>query len=264
MNKKITLSKLKEMKHANEKIACLTSYDASFAKLQDEAGVEVLLVGDSLGMVLHGDMTTRNVSMDDMIYHTRLVSSACQRALVITDMPYQSYTSPEGAVENAKRIMKEGAADLVKLEGGKETSEIIAAIKNSGIAVCGHLGLTPQSFSTSEGFKVQATTQEAAEKLQQDALAIEQAGCDCIVIECVPAEVASEVTKALSIPTIGIGAGVYCDGQVLVLHDMLGITGKKFRFLKNFLEDNDSIADAIKAYITEVKNESFPAPKHFF
>ncbi len=264
MTKKITVNTLKEMKLAGEKIASLTSYDASFAKLQDEAGIDVLLVGDSLGMVLQGDKTTRNVTMNDMIYHTRLVNNVRQRAMLISDMPYQSYTTAEQAVKNAKKLVNEGGADLVKLEGGEEISEIITAIKNSGIPVCGHIGLTPQSFSTSDGFKVQATTQEAAEKLKQDALAIEAAGCDCMVIECVPAEVASDVTQTLDIPTIGIGAGVDCDGQVLVLHDMLGITGKKFRFLKNFLEGNDSIAEAIKAYISEVKNKSFPAAEHKF
>ena len=264
MTEKITVNTLKEMKVAGEKITCLTSYDASFAKLQDEAGIDVLLVGDSLGMVLQGDKTTQNVTMNDMIYHTRLVNNGRQRALLISDMPFQSYTSPERAVENAKKLVNEAGADIVKLEGGEEISEIITAIKNSGIAVCGHIGLTPQSFSTSDGFKVQATTREAAEKLKQDALAIETAGCDCMVIECVPAEVANDVTQTLDIPTIGIGAGVDCDGQVLVLHDMLGITGKKFRFLKNFLEGNDSIAEAIKAYISEVKNKSFPAAEHIF
>lgn len=264
MTKKVTDQTLKQMKKTGEKITCLTSYDASFARLQDQVGIDVLLVGDSLGMVLHGDETTRNVTMDDMVYHTRLVSKVRQRALVISDMPYRSYTSPDHAVENAIRMVNEGGADLVKLEGGEEIIDIIVAIKKAGISVCGHLGLTPQSFSDSDGFKVQATTQETAEKLKQDALAIQQAGCDCMVIECVPAEVARDVSKALEIPTIGIGAGVDCDGQVLVLHDMLGITGKKFRFLKNFLKDNDSIADAIKAYITEVKNKTFPATEHFF
>ena len=261
---KLVISDLKRMKETGEKIACLTSYDASFARLQDEAGIDVLLVGDSLGMVLHGDKSTRNVTMDDMVYHTRLVSNVRQRALVISDMPYQSYTSIELAVENAKRLVNEGGADIVKLEGGEEISDIIAAIKNIDIPVCGHLGLTPQSFSTSDGFKVQATTEDAAEKLKQDALLIQQAGCDCMVFECIPAEVAKEVTQALDIPTIGIGAGVDCDGQVLVLHDMLGVTGKKFRFLKNFLKGNDSITDAIKKYIIEVKNKSFPASEHFF
>lgn len=264
MTKKVTIDTLKEMKSAGEKIACLTSYDASFAKLQDEAGIDVLLVGDSLGMVLHGEDTTRNVTMDDMVYHTRLVNNARKRALLISDMPYKSYIDSEQAIENAKRLINEGGADLVKLEGGEEVCEIISAIKNNGIPVCGHIGLTPQSFDSSEGFKVQATTEETANKFKQDALALKDAGCDCIVFECVPAEVASDVSLCLDVPTIGIGAGVDCDGQVLVLHDMLGITGKKFRFLKNYMEESNSIDDAIKTYITEVKNKSFPAREHFF
>lgn len=264
MIEKISVSTLQEMKSSGEKIACLTSYDASFAKLQDSAGIDVLLVGDSLGMVLHGDNTTRNVTMNDIVYHTRLVNKARQRALLISDLSYQSYTTPEIAVNNARRVVEEAGADLVKLEGGEDISDMISAIKNVGIPVCGHIGLTPQSYSSSDGFRVQATTEGTAEKLKQDALAIEQAGCDCIVIECVPADVAKEVTEALSIPTIGIGAGVDCDGQVLVLYDMLGISGKKFRFLKNFLEGNDSITTAITSYITEVKNKSFPASEHFF
>ena len=264
MSERITITKLKEMKITGEKIACLTAYDASFARIEDEAGIDVLLVGDSLGMVLHGENTTRKVTMDDMVYHTHLVSSVRQYALIISDMPFQSYTTPGQAVTNAMRLVNEGGADVVKLEGGEEMAEIITAIKQEGIPVCGHLGLTPQSFSTSEGFKVQATTGEAAEKLKQDALAIQNAGCDCLVFECIPFSVARDVTQELDIPTIGIGAGVDCDGQVLVIYDMLGITGKKFRFLKNFLKGNDSIADAIKAYITEVKNKSFPATEHFF
>ena len=264
MSDRITISRLKDMKVAGEKIACLTSYDASFTRILDDAGIDVLLVGDSLGMVLHGDNTTRKVSMDDMIYHTNLVSRIRQRALVISDMPFQSYSMPEQAVKNALCLVNEGGADVVKLEGGEEITDIIAAIKQKGIPVCGHLGLTPQSYSSSEGFKVQATTEETAEKLKQDALALQQAGCDCLVFECIPASVAKEVTQLLDIPTIGIGAGVDCDGQVLVVYDMLGITGKKFRFLKNFLKGNDSIADAIKAYVKEVKNKSFPANEHFF
>lgn len=264
MSERITITKLKEMKSTGEKIACLTSYDATFAKVQDEAGIDVLLVGDSLGMVLHGDNTTRGVTMDDMVYHTRLVSSVRQRALIISDMPFQSYTTPEQAVKNAMRLVNEGGADMVKLEGGEEITEVITAIKQKGISICGHLGLTPQSYSTSAGFKVQATTKETAEKLKQDALAIQKAGCDCLVFECIPANVARDVTQELNIPTIGIGAGVDCDGQVLVIYDMLGITEKKFRFLKNFLKGNDSIADAIKAYVIEVKNKTFPATEHFF
>ncbi len=264
MTEKITVNTLKQMKSAGEKIACLTSYDASFAKLQDEAGIDVLLVGDSLGMVLHGKNTTVNVTMDDMKYHTRIVNDVREHALIISDMPYQSYTSPEQAVENATSLINEGGADVVKLEGGREMCEIIAAIKRNNIPVCGHLGLTPQSFTTSDAFRVQATTDDTAEKLKQDALAIQAAGIDCLVLECIPSKVAKEVTEMLDVPTIGIGAGVDCDGQVLVLYDMLGITGKKFRFLKNFLEGKDSISDAVKDYIKQVKDKSYPSAKHSF
>jgi 3-methyl-2-oxobutanoate hydroxymethyltransferase len=264
MTKKVTISTLKQMKSSGEKIACLTSYDASFAKLQDEAGIDVLLVGDSLGMVLHGNNTTVNVTMDDMIYHTHLVSDVRQHALIISDMPYQSYTSSEQAVENAVRLINGAGADMVKLEGGKEMCEIITDIKKNNIPVCGHLGLMPQSFKTSDSFKVQATTDEDAENLKQDALAIQEAGIDCLVLECIPSKVAKEVTEALDVPTIGIGAGVDCDGQVLVLYDMLGITGKKFRFLKNFLEGRDSISNAIKDYIKQVKDKSYPSAEHSF
>jgi len=264
MTKKISIDTLKAMKPSGEKIACLTSYDASFAQLQDEAGIDVLLVGDSLGMVLHGNNTTVNVTMTDMIYHTRLVSHVRQHALIISDMPYQSYTSPEQAVENAARLINEGGADVVKIEGGKEMCDVIAAIKRNNISVCGHLGLTPQSYKTSDAFRVQAKTDEAVEKLIEDALAIQEAGIDCTVLECIPSKVAKQVSEVLDIPTIGIGAGVDCDGQVLVLYDMLGITGKKFRFLKNFLEGKDSISDAVKDYIKQVKDKSYPSAEHSF
>lgn len=264
MTEKITVNTLKRMKSSGEKIACLTSYDASYARLQDAAGVDVLLVGDSLGMVLHGEDSTLNVSMTDMIYHTRLVSGACQRALVISDMPANSYASPEKGLENAKRLVNEGGAEVVKLEGGREMCEIIAAIKKNNIPVCGHLGLTPQSYTASNAFRVQAKTDDTAEKLKQDALAIQEAGIDCLVLECIPSKVAKEVTEILDVPTIGIGAGVDCDGQVLVLYDMLGITGKKFRFLKNFLEGKDSISDAVKDYIKQVKDKSYPSAEHSF
>ena len=260
----ITVDSLKEMKLTGEKIACLTAYDASFARLEEAAGIDVILVGDSLGMVLHGEETTVHVSIDDMVYHTRLVSKACKRAMLISDMSYKSYTSTEDAIVNATRLVNEGGADMVKLEGGEEIADIISAIKKENISVCGHLGLTPQSYESSKDFKVQATTDGSAEKLKQDALAIQEAGCECLVLECIPADVASEVTQELNIPTIGIGAGVDCDGQVLVVHDMLGITGKKFRFLKNFLEGKDSIADAISAFVKEVKNKTFPGTKHSF
>lgn len=264
MTEKVTVESLKKMKQAGEKIACLTAYDASFARIEEESGVDVILVGDSLGMVLHGEETTVHVTVDDMVYHTRSVSRVCQRSMLISDMPYESYLSSANAIKNAARLINEGGADMVKLEGGEEIAEIISAIKKENIPVCGHLGLTPQSFESSKDFKVQAKTEADAEKLKQDALTIQEAGCDCLVFECIPANVAKEVTVELSIPTIGIGAGVDCDGQVLVVHDMLGITGKKFRFLKNFLQGNDSIAAAISDYVAEVKNKTFPSTEHSF
>lgn len=264
MSSKITATTLKEMKSASEKIACLTSYDASFATLLEEAGIDVLLVGDSLGMVLHGDETTLNVTMADMLYHTRLVSNVCERAVVISDMPYKSYTSPEQALENAKRFVDEGGADMVKLEGGEEVCAAVTLIKQADIPVCGHLGLMPQSIHELGGYRVQAKTKEEAEKLKQDAFSLQEAGADCLVLECVPAKVAAEVSQALDIPTIGIGAGVGCDGQVLVVYDMLGITKKEFKFSKNFLLGQDTVVDAFKAYIAEVKNKTFPAISHSY
>lgn len=264
MTNKVTISTLKQMKSTGEKIACLTSYDASFAKLQDETGVDVLLVGDSLGMVLHGDKTTLNVSMADMIYHTRLVSKVCQRAFVISDMPYKSYTSPTQALENAKRLISEGNADMVKLEGGAEISAAVSRITQTGISVCGHLGLMPQSIHKLGGYRVQAKTQAEAEKLKQDATILQTSGADCLVLECVPAQVAAEVSEMLDIPVIGIGAGVDCDGQVLVVYDMLGLSEKEFKFSKNFLIGKDSIAAAIQDYVTAVKNNAFPDAAHSY
>ena len=252
------------MKSTGEKIACLTSYDASFAKLQDKTGVDVLLVGDSLGMVLHGDDTTLNVTMIDMVYHTGLVSKECQRALVISDMPYKSYTSPTLALENAKRLVSEGNADMVKLEGGAEISETILRITQEGIPVCGHLGLMPQSVHELGGYRVQAKTAAEAEELKQDAVALQTSGASCLVLECVPAKVAAEVSGILEIPVIGIGAGVDCDGQVLVVYDMLGLSDKEFKFSKNFLIGKGSIAEAIKDYVAAVKDKSFPGALHSY
>jgi 3-methyl-2-oxobutanoate hydroxymethyltransferase len=265
MTKKITISTLRQMKDSGEKIACLTSYDASYAKLQDEAGVDLLLVGDSLGMVLHGEETTLNVTMTDMIYHTRLVSGACQHAIVVSDMPVNSYTSPSQGYENAARLVNEGGADVVKLEGGnKEICETVSFITEQGISVCGHLGLMPQSINTLGGYHVQAKTVESANELKLEALALQQAGAACLVLECIPAAVAANVTQSLDIPVIGIGAGPDCDAQVLVVYDMLGLTNKKLKFCKNYLDGKDSIADAIKSYVIEVKNKTFPSSEHSF
>jgi len=264
MTQKTTITTLKQMKSTGEKIACLTSYDASFAKLQDESGVDVLLVGDSLGMVLHGDETTLKVTMTDMIYHTRLVSKACQRAFVISDMPYKSYTSATQAMDNARRLVSEGNADMVKLEGGEEVSEAVSKITQDGIPVCGHLGLMPQSIHELGGYRVQAKTEAEAQKLKQDAISLQACGADCLVLECVPAIVAAEVSDMLDIPVIGIGAGGDCDGQVLVVYDMLGLSDKEFKFSKDFLVGKGSIADAIKDYVAAVKNNSFPSASHSY
>jgi 3-methyl-2-oxobutanoate hydroxymethyltransferase len=264
MTKKITVSTLKQMKSSGEKIACLTSYDASFAKLQDEAGVDLLLIGDSLGMVLQGSDTTLKVTIADMIYHTRLVSNVTERAIVVSDMPFMSYSTPAQALGNAARLVSEGGAHVVKLEGGEELSETIKLMGQHGIPVCGHLGLTPQSIHKIGGYRVQAKSDEAADKLKQDAIALQQAGAVCLVLECVPSAVATNVTQSLDIPVIGIGAGCDCDGQVLVVYDMLGLTDKQPKFSKNFLTGKDSIADAIKDYVNEVKSNSFPSPAHTY
>lgn len=261
---KVTIKTLKKMKSAKEKIACLTSYDGSFAKIQDETGVDVLLVGDSLGMVLHGDETTLNVTMNDMIYHTRLVSDNCHRALVISDMPYKSYTSPIQALENARRLAHESNTDMVKMEGGEEISEAVSSITQDGIPVCGHLGLMPQSIHKLGGYRLQAKTEAEANKLKEDAILLQASGAQCLVLECVPVKVAEDVCSLLDIPVIGIGAGVGCDGQVLVLYDMLDISEQKFKFSKNFLSGRDSITDAIKAYVAAVKNNSFPSISHSY
>ncbi len=253
----MTIATLKKMQADGEKIACLTAYDASFASLQDAAGVDVLLVGDSLGMVLHGDDTTLAVTMTDMIYHTRWVSRACRRAGIISDMPYQSYTTATQALENAKRLVNAGA-DMVKLEGGATIRAAVKQIAQHDIPVCGHLGLLPQSIHEMGGYRVQARTKATAGTLKQEAMMLQQSGASCLVLECVPARVAAEVTATLNMPVIGIGAGPDCDGQVLVVYDMLGITRRQFKFSRNFLIGKDSIADAFKDYVAAVKNKSFP------
>ena len=259
MNEKITINSLRRMKETGEKIACLTSYDSSFAILQDKAMLDVLLVGDSLGMVIQGAENTLKVKMSDIIYHSKIVSDVTQRAIIISDMPFMSYSNPRKALGNASRLITEGGAHVVKIEGGKELSETIKLITQNGIPVCGHLGLTPQSIHQIGGLGVQATTEKDAKKLKEDALSLQNAGASCLVLECVPSSVASVVTKTLDIPVIGIGAGVDCDGQVLVLYDILGLTSLQPKFSKNFLVDQNSILDAIKDYVKEVKDGTFPS-----
>nr|VFK51768.1 MAG: ketopantoate hydroxymethyltransferase [Candidatus Kentron sp. TUN]VFK54584.1 MAG: ketopantoate hydroxymethyltransferase [Candidatus Kentron sp. TUN]VFK57623.1 MAG: ketopantoate hydroxymethyltransferase [Candidatus Kentron sp. TUN] len=261
---RITTLSLQKIKQAGEKFTSLTAYDATFAGMLDEAGVEVILVGDSLGMVIQGEETTVPVTMDDMVYHTRLVARACRRALVMVDMPFMSFATPEEALRNAARLMREGG-HMVKLEGGREQVEIVHQLTVQGIPVCAHIGLRPQSIHKMGGYIIQGRGDEAARAMIEDAHALEQAGADILLLECVPSELAAEITRSARIPVIGIGAGHHCDGQILVLYDMLGITrGRIPKFVKNFLSEGKSVFDAIEAYVRAVKTIEFPGPEHEF
>lgn len=262
---RITTSTLQKMKQAGEKIACLTAYDASFARILDEEGIEILLVGDSLGMVIQGHDSTLPVSLDDMIYHTRMVRAASKNALVMADMPFMSYSNPVQALDSAGRLMKEGGAHMVKLEGGALMVETVREIAAHGIPVCAHLGLLPQSVNKLGGYKVQGRDEKTAQAMLADVQAMEEAGADILLLECVPSALAADITTAVKIPVIGIGAGPKCDSQVLVLYDMLGITpGKRPRFSKNFLQEAGDIHAAIRAYVQAVKDGSFPSTEHSF
>lgn len=263
---KNTIITLKEAKQKKEKITMLTAYDYSTARLMDEAGVNAVLVGDSLGMVILGYTDTISVTMEDMIHHSKAVANGCSNSLVVTDMPFMSYqTSVYDAVVNAGRLMKEGKAGAVKLEGGKEVVPQISAIVKASIPVMGHLGLTPQSIHALGGFKVQGKSEEAARKLIEDALALEEAGVFSIVLECVPEALAKLITDKVSIPTIGIGAGAGCDGQVLVYQDMLGMFSDFTpKFVKKFANIGEEMKKAFTSYIKEVQEESFPAKEHCF
>ena len=262
---KVTVATLKKMKQAGEKFTCLTAYDASFAQLLEAAGVDVLLVGDSLGMVIQGQESTLPVSVNDMIYHTQAVKRGSRSAMVMTDMPFMSYRSETQALESAGRMLKEGGAHIVKLEGGAAFIPVVEQLTRHGIPVCGHLGLLPQSVNKMGGYKVQGMDAQSAKSIVDDAKALEQAGCDIMLLECVPMQLAKLVTESLSIPVIGIGAGPFCDGQVLVLHDMLGITpGKRPRFTHDFLNDSGSVTAAIEAYVKAVKSGAFPQEQHSY
>jgi 3-methyl-2-oxobutanoate hydroxymethyltransferase len=262
---RFTLTKLQAMRDKGEKIAVLTCYDASFAALLEAQGVDVLLVGDSLGMVLQGHESTLPVTLDDMVYHTACVARGSRQAFIIADMPFGTFQiSPQEAFAHTARLMVAGA-QMVKLEGGASMLETVRFLTERGIPVCGHIGLTPQSVHQLGGYRVQGKEAAVAEKLLEDATALEQAGAGMIVLEAMPALLAAEITAQLSIPTIGIGAGASCSGQVLVLHDMLDIyPGKKARFVKNYMQGAASIADAVSRYVAEVKNGSFPAQEHSF
>ena len=244
----------------------ITAYDYPTACLVDEAGVDVILVGDSLGMVVLGYDTTVPVTLEDMIHHTKAVVRGAKRAMVATDLPFMTYqTGAEDALRNAGRLLQEGGATAVKLEGGSEVCPQVHAMVEAGVPVIGHLGLTPQSINVFGGYKLQGREPESARRLLDDARALEQAGAFAIVLECIPEDLAERITHSLSIPTIGIGAGVHCDGQVLVLHDMLGIAGKVHpRFVKQYAHLGESIRKAVEAYSEEVRQERFPTAEHSF
>ncbi len=261
----VNVATLRQMKARGEKIASLTCYDASFAVLLDEGGVDVALVGDSLGMVIQGHDTTVPVTMEDIVYHSRLVSRGLYRPFLIADMPFMSYASKEQALANAVRLMQEGGARMVKLEGGAGQVEIVEFLAGHDIAVCAHLGLKPQSVHKIGGFKVQGRDEKAARQMIADARALQDAGADVVLLECIPAELGAEITAALEVPVIGIGAGPGVDGQILVVYDILDITtGRKPRFTRNFMEGSSGPLEGIKRYVTAVKDRSYPAPEHCF
>lgn len=263
MRPEITLATLRAMKRGGEKIACLTAYDASFARILDEAGVEVLLVGDSLGNVVQGHATTLPVTLDDMVYHARCVARGRSRALVMADMPFMSDASPERALDSAARLMSEGGAHMVKIEGGRVMEETVRRLSDRGLPVCAHLGLLPQSVHKS-GYRARGRTADEAAVLREDARRLEAAGADMLLLECVTAPLAAEITAGAAVPVIGIGAGP-CDGQVLVLYDALGITpGRRPRFTADFLAGAPGVAAAVHAYVRAVKDGAFPAREHTF
>lgn len=262
--KAVTLPSLNAMHAAGERITMLTAYDASFASLMDRCGVETLLIGDSLGMVCQGHNSTLPVTVADIAYHTASVARGVKSALILADMPFGSYATPEDAYRNAVILMQAGA-QMVKLEGGAWLADTVKFLYDRAVPVCAHIGLTPQSVHQMGGYKVQGKTTEGAERLKADALALQAAGAAIVLLEAVPAQLGKEVTALLSVPTIGIGAGPDCSGQVLVMHDLLGVfPGKKARFVKNFMDGQTSIDAAVIAFVAEVKAGTFPGPEHCF
>jgi len=256
---RLNLTRLRKMKVEQNKIVMLTAYDASFSHLLEQAGVDIILVGDSLGMVIQGQESTLPVTVDDMVYHTRNVIRGSETVFVIADMPFMSYSNNEQAITNAARLMAEGGAQMVKLEGGAIVADTVKQLTERGIPVCAHLGLLPQSVHRLGGYRVQGRDTDTAQELIDDAKELQLAGADMLVLECVPADLAKRVTSAVDIPVIGIGAGSDCDGQVLVLYDMLGLTiGKRPRFSHDFLADTGAIPAAVTKYVQDVKSGQFP------
>ncbi len=261
----VNVSTLRKMKAEGEPIACLTAYDASYAVLVDAAGTDLVLVGDSLGMVIQGHDTTVPVTVDDVIYHCRTVARGLRRAFLVADMPFMSYTEPGMALDNAVRLMQEGGAMMVKLEGGDDQVEIVQHLSRHDIPVCAHLGLKPQSVHKIGGFRVQGRESDQAAEMRDSALRLQDAGADIVLLECVPNEVGETITKALDVPVIGIGAGPEVDGQILVLYDILDITqGRTPKFVKNYQAGCDAPLKALQAFVAEVKERKYPAPEHCF
>ncbi|EKP0296263.1 3-methyl-2-oxobutanoate hydroxymethyltransferase [Aeromonas veronii] len=261
---KITTASLLKMKQEGQKFTAITAYDATFAKLFDDEGAHVLLIGDSLGMVLQGGQDTLAVNMDEMVYHTRCVARGASKALVVADMPFMSYATPEQTYQNAARLMAAGAR-MVKMEGGDWLCDSIRHLTRNGVPVCGHLGLTPQSVHVFGGFKVQGRDEFQAQEIYRQALELQAAGIQLLVLECVPTALAERITKALRIPVIGIGAGPATDGQILVMHDAFGVTsGYVPKFTKNFLAEAGDVRAAIRLYVQQVSEGSFPGPEHCF
>lgn len=262
---RFTVRSLHEKKQAGEKIVCLTAYDASFARVLDQAGVDVVLVGDSLGMVIQGNETTLPVTVEDMLYHSQAVARGLTSSLLVVDMPFLSYTSVEQALENAGCFMKHAGAEMVKLEGGADQADIVAALNQHGIPVCAHLGLQPQRVHKLGGYRVQGREASAADTMLEEARILQQAGADMMVLECVPDALAEKITQALSIPVIGIGASPACDGQILVLYDILGISmGRLPSFSQNFLQQAGGVEAAVRAYADAVREGRFPGQEHVF
>ncbi|MCH9693958.1 MAG: 3-methyl-2-oxobutanoate hydroxymethyltransferase [Gammaproteobacteria bacterium] len=261
----VNVSTLRKMKHDGVPIACLTAYDASYAALVDAAGTDLVLVGDSLGMVIQGHDTTVPVTVDDIIYHSRTVARGLRRAFLVADMPFMSYTKPGIALDNAVRLMQEGGAMMVKLEGGDDQVEIVEHLARHDIPVCAHLGLKPQSVHKIGGFKVQGREPDKAQEMRAAAERLQNSGADLVLLECVPNEVGKTITDALEVPVIGIGAGPDVDGQILVLYDILDITqGRTPKFVKNYQAGCTSPLQALQNYVGEVRESVYPAPEHCF
>ena len=260
---KVTISTLDKMKAAGEKFVCITAYDATFARLVSEAGAETILVGDSLGMVLQGHDSTIQVTVDDMAYHTECVCRAAPESLVIADMPFMSYTTPEQTMANATALMQAGA-QMIKMEGGTWLSDSISMLVERGLPVCAHLGLTPQSVNQFGGFKVQGRTPKEAKSILADAVEIQDAGASLLVLECIPAPLAADISSKLDIPVIGIGAGAGTDAQVLVMHELLGLSQHSARFVENFMQGQSTIQGALKAFVDAVKSGEYPREEHSY